>query len=103
MTSTFTAEEVSSIVAERSARDGSVDDDDLVTRALEFIGRPPGHMTVPWTVSHGAAARRARRRSSGWWPGPGYPGSRWSTRPEDITGYLRLKDVLLCPRTERSI
>jgi CBS domain containing-hemolysin-like protein len=94
VTSTFTAEEVSSIVAE-SQREGLLDDQHgLVTGALEFSERTAADVAVPLTemvtVAAGATPADVERLVAR----TGF--SRFAVLDTNgtLTGYLHLKDVL---------
>ncbi len=97
VTSTFTLEEVQSIVQE-STRHGLVDDDSgLISGALEFSGQTAGTVMVPIdqlvTLSTGTTPEEFEKAV-------GRTGfSRFVLVDEDsnLTGYMHLKDVMSLP------
>ncbi|MDP9220583.1 MAG: hemolysin family protein, partial [Actinomycetota bacterium] len=107
VTSTFTADEVASILAE-SRREGLIDDrQGLVTGALAFAGRDAGEVAVPLAelvilplAATPAVLERAVAQT-------GYSRFPVSDRPDGATsagqlvGYLHLKDVLGAKDRER--
>ena len=94
VTSTFTAEEVASILAE-SRREGLIEDQQgLVTGALAFAGRDAGEVAVPLAElvilgpdSTPADVERAVART-------GYSRFPVAGPSGELIGYLHLKDVL---------
>ncbi len=94
VTSTFTAEEVSSIVAQ-SRREGLLGDEhELVSGALEFSERDAGDVAVPVadlvTVPAGSTPQDVERLVAR----TGFSRFPLTAPGGDLTGYLHLKDVL---------
>ncbi|MFJ3956489.1 hemolysin family protein [Arthrobacter sp. NPDC090010] len=100
VTSSFTLEEVQSIVQE-STRHGLVEDDaGLLSGALEFSERTAAQVMVPLnrlaTLSEGATPQQFERMVAK----TGY--SRFLLKDEDgeLSGYLHVKDVISIPESQ---
>jgi CBS domain containing-hemolysin-like protein len=119
VTSTFTADEVASILAE-SRREGLIDDHQgLVTGALAFAGRDAGEVAVPLAelviltlaATPADVERAVAQTGYSRFPvadgldgldGPGGPGGpNGQTTGGELVGYLHLKDVLGAKDRER--